>query len=78
MSHAATTYPQGASWRNLGHIDLVALAALVSMVLSTPTAIAAAKKVEQAFVGSWRLQSFERVSEAGKSLIRSGNIRLDS
>jgi hypothetical protein len=66
MTHEATTYPLGAWWRNLRHIDLLALAALVSMVLSTPIATAAAKKVEQAFVGSWRLQSFERVSEAGE------------
>lgn len=66
MSHEATTYQQGACRRNRTHIHLAAVATVMLIVLSASAAIGAAKKPEQAFLGSWRLETFERVTDAGE------------
>jgi Lipocalin-like domain len=66
MSRKAATNRCGASRRRGGHGNLVAVAIVVSIVLSALTATAGGKKPEQAFLGSWRLETFERKTNAGE------------
>jgi hypothetical protein len=51
-----------------GHQYLVAVAILTSIMLFAPTVTAAGKKPKQAFpfLGSWRLETCERKTEAGE------------
>jgi Lipocalin-like domain len=67
MSRKAATNQCVTSGRSGCHGHLVAVAIVVSIALSAPTATAGGKKPEQAFLGSWRLETFERKTDAGET-----------